>query len=299
MSNINTADCSTNQLGTGLPSCIADVNYPVGVILTPKSWSEARETTIDKSYIQQKIQEKVFIPIINATSFEQTTPDPTTQEFPNGVVLVVRNGKPQFTFTYVASILFQKVLASYNSYQQYNVIMVFDNDVLFLADDGTNLKGFSATHVNTNTYMFNTGSEVGQAKLQIQLLDNKQFNEGSILDPNFDVTNDINGIIDATITGTAVAGGDITVSVTAMLNEASSVEGLTDNEFRILLNGVAEVPTTVSYDATNETYVLTPTSTTTASDEVVVQLSDNLDSKVVAQVGDLFYQGSSNVITVA
>ena len=82
-----------------------------------------------------------------------------------------------------------------------------------------------------------------------------------------------------------------------MLNEASSVEGLTDNEFRILVDGVAEVPTAVTYDATNETYALTPTTTTTGSEVLVVQLSDNLDSKLVAQVGDLFYQGTSGTIS--
>jgi len=297
--SINTADCSSNQLGTGLPNCLADVGYPVGVILTPKSWSEARDTVIDKAYVQQKIQEKVFIPFINSTSFEQTTPEPTTQEFPNGVLLVVRNGKPQFTFTFVSSILFQKVLSSYNSYQQYNVIMAFDNDVFFLADDGVNLKGFSATHVNTNTYMFNTGSEVGMSALQIQLLDNKQFNEGSILDPSFDVTNDINGIIDADISGSAVAGGDVTVSVKALLNQGFSIEGLDTDDVRLLVNGVSEVATSVTYNSVSETYAITPTSTTSASDEVVVELYDSANSLAVIQKGDLFYQGKSSVITVA
>ena len=295
---LNSKDCTTEVLGTGVTECLADVGYPKGVILTQKSWSEDASTTIDKDYIVTKVQEGVFIPLVDSTGFEQNTPEATTQEFPDGTMVVVRNGKPQFSFNYVRSIQFQKIAASLSSYKKYNAILVFDNDVLFLANNGTNVSGFSLGMFNTNTYTINSGSEVGYTTISMQMLDNKQFNEGSVLDPSFDVTNDLNGVIDTVIEGTAASGSDVLVSVKASVNQAVNILGLTDTNFRLIVNGTAEAASAVSFNDVSNQYEITPTSTLSGSDTVVVELYDSVASLNVTKLGDQLYKGKSAEIVV-
>jgi len=297
--SVNTADCAKDRLGTGLPDCLADLGFPRGFILTKRTWSVANDTTIDKAYVLDNIQNGNFIPFIGSTGFEQNTPELTTQEFQDGILVPVRNGKPQYTFNYVNTVQFQKIVSSYNSYKQFNVILVFDNDVMFLADDGTNLSGFNLGMLNSNTYMFNDGSNVGQSMVQMQILDNKQFAEGGVVDPGFDLTS-VNGIIDCLITdGSAIAGGDVTVKITAKANPSFNILGLGVDQFRLVVNGTAEVATAVTYNDVAGTYAITPTSTTVGADEVVVELYDDTNNDSVAKLGDQLYDGISDTIVVA
>lgn len=296
---IDSKNCETAKSGTGLPACLAGLGQPKGVILTSLGWSEDVETTIDKDYIVQKIQEKVFIPFINATGFEQTTPEATTQEFQDGTILKVRDGKPQYSFNYVEQVAFQKVATAYDSHKQYKAILVFDNDVMFLANNGTKVSGFSLGMFSVGTYLFNTGSESGYTPIMMQLLDKKQFDNGSVLDPEFDLTNEVNGIIDATITGMATAGGDVVAEIKATANKAFDILGLTVDNFRLIVNGVAESATAVTFDDVANSYEITPTSTLVASDTVVVELYDSTISASVAKVGDQLYQGKSSEIVTA
>lgn len=296
---IDSKNCETAKLGTGLPACLAGLGQPKGVILTSLGWSEDVGTTIDKAYVIQKIQEKVFIPFINATGFEQTTPEATTQEFQDGTILKVRDGKPQYSFNYVEQVAFQKVATAYDSHKQYKAILVFDNDVMFLANNGTKVSGFSLGMFSVGTYLFNTGSESGYTPIMMQLLDKKQFDNGSVLDPQFDLTNEVHGIIDTTITGTATAGGDVVAEIKAAANKSFDILGLTVNNFRLIVNGSAEVATAVSFDDVANAYDITPTSTLVATDTVIVELYDSTVSASVAKVGDQLYQGKSSEIVTA
>jgi len=292
---VNEQNCELTQVGTALPDCYAELGYPKGFILTKKSWSESDSTTIDKEYIQTKIQEGVFIPFLNSTEFTDNTPDPTDQEFADGTKVNVRSGKPEFQFDFTKSYNFQKIAVKYNSFSKYNVILVFDNDSMLLAHSNGNLSGFNAGMIHTNTFSHNTGSEVGMTPTRFQLLDNKQYNNGGILTADFDLTGEINGVLDATLVASE-DGTDVAVKVRSEINPLFDVLGLTVAEFSLLVNGAREQPSAVTQNADNS-YTLTPTSTLTTSDTVVVELYDNANSLNTAKVGDLFYKGKSESIT--
>jgi hypothetical protein len=301
MAILNAKNCEQNLLGTGLPQCIADLGYPKGFIYTKPSWSEDLATTIDKAYILEQIQLGNFYPFVDSFSMEQNTPDATTEESANGELTVVRNGLPQFTFSFIKTWQFQKIAYSYNSFGNFGVIFVFDNDVLLVANNGTKISGFKAGMTNTNTYMFNTGSEQGKTPMSFQLLDNRQFNsQGDILNPEFDITNEINGVIDCLLTdGTAATGGDVTIKVTAKANPALNILGLGTDQFSLVIDGVREAVTAVSYNDATNVYTLTPTSTTTGGESVVVELYDASIPAGVANLNDQLYDGISEAITVA
>lgn len=290
--------CESDLKGTGLPECLQDLKRPVGVILTKKTWSEDVATTIDKDYIVQKVQEGTFIPMINA-EFEQNTPEATTQELQDGTLLKIRDGKPQYNFNFYEKIGFQKIASSYDSDRAFNVILVFSDDKLFLANNGTKVSGFKLGMFSVGTRLFNDGSNSGYTPVMMQLLDKKQFDNGSVLEPEFDVTNEVVGVVDTVIEGTAAASGDVTVSVKASANKSFDILGLGVDQFRLIVNGSSEVPTSVTFDDVNNEYAITPTSTLSVSDTVVVELYDSTVSAAVAKLGDQLYAGKSAEIVAA
>jgi hypothetical protein len=301
MATLNAQNCEQTLLGTGLPECLADLGYPKGFIYTKPNWSENISTTIDKAYILEQIQLGNFYPFVDSFSMEQNTPDPTTEESANGELTVVRNGLPQFTFSFIKTWQFQKIAASYNGFGRFGVIFVFDNDVLLVANNGTTISGFKAGMTNTNTYMFNNGSEQGKTPMSFQLLDNKQFNsQGDILNPDFDVTNEITGVIDCVLSdGAAATGGNVTIKVTAKANPSLNILGLGVDQLSLVIDGVREVATNVSYNDALNVYTLTPTSTTTGEESVIVELYDASIPASVANLSDQLYAGKSDAITVA
>ena len=296
----NAINCNATRFGTGLPDCLADVKYSIGFFAVKKTWSVANTTTIDKAFIVDNIQNGNFVPFLQAFSFEPTTPEATTEESPNGVMSVVRNGLPTFNYLYERTIQFQKIAASYNSYSQYDIIMAFDNNRLFLADDGTNFKGFNGGMLNTNTFQFNDGSTAGKTPISLQLIDNAQFNNGSVVALDFNINSDIEGVFDVLLTdGVSATGGDVTVKAVFKANPAVFVSGLGVDQFSLVIDGSREAVTAVSYNDATGVYTLTPTSTTTGGQSVVVELYDTVNALSIAKLDDQLYDGISDAIITA
>lgn len=298
MSNINFQNCNLVEVGTSLPDCLLLLGEPKGFILTKKSWTENVSTDLDKAYFQQKIQEGIFIPFLNAFSFEDTTPEATTEESSNGSIKVVRDPKPQFNIQYSRSVHFNKILTKYNSYEQYNVLLVFDNDVIFcaLSADETEVSGLRLGQLHTAPYKHNTGSETGKSMTMMQLLDTNQYNEGAVLDPNFNVNTELYGIMDVVVAGTS-ASGSVSFSVTSKVNPAVNIKGLAEANLRLVVDGTAEAITNLTYDDVSNQYTGDPTNAFTGGEEVVVELYDSIIPANVAVVGDRFYKGKSSAIT--
>jgi len=298
MSNINFKECSLVNVGTALPDCVAELGQPKGFVLTSRDWSEDVSTTLDKAYFQQKVQEGVFIPFLNATGFEENTPDATNQEFQDGTMVNVRSGKPMFTFQYTKSVHFQKIASKYNSFERFNILLVFDNDNLFgaLNSDETEVSGLKLGMLHTNTYNQNDGSNVGQTPISMQLLDNKQYNEGAVIDPEFDLNSELFGILDVDVAGTS-ASGSVSFSVKASVNEAVNIKGLLAGNLRLVVDGVAEAITNVTYDDVSNEYTGDPTNAFSGGEEVVVELYDDSIPANVAILNNRFYRGKSTIIT--
>ncbi len=296
--SINTQNCGVSELGTALPECFAELGFPKGFILTKKDWSEDVSTTIDKAYIQEQIQIGNFIPFLNSTGFEEGTPEPTNQEFQDGTKVNARSAKPEFSFTFTKSVNFQKIASSYNSFEKYNVLLAFDNDVLFTAisSDETKISGFDLGMLHSNTFNHNTGSEVGNTVIMMQLLNNKQYNNGAIWNPDYALLAETNGVLDLNIELASTAG-TITAKVTSKINNIFNVLGLQAGNFRLVVDGAAEAVDTLAYDDVNDNYVVGATSSLSGGETLVLESYDNALSTNITALGDRFYRGKSNEIT--
>lgn len=300
---INSQNCDSTRLNLGMPSCLASMKDPVGFILTPTTWSATvASDTIDLAYVLGKIQDGTFIPFLDSLEFLDNTPEPTTKEYTSGLKSVIRNGKPEFSFEFSKEYAFHKSAYTYNTNGAYNVIFVTSNGSLFLAQNtaGTTLQGFSLGMLNTGSFKFNDGgSEVEKTVISFQLTDENQFNgKGVILTQEtlgFAANSEIFPITDVLIAGTAADAGDVVVSVTARANPVFYIEGLEAANFRLLIGGVVDTITGVTYSATTNLYSITPT-TSLSSSSCVVEMYDAGNSVDVADATTAFYKGESDAI---
>lgn len=305
---INQKDCLTVRKNLGLSDCLTQEGRLTGVILTPVGWAINLETeTFDKAYVEEQIQLGNFIPILGAVEATNSTPEATTEEYQGGVKSVVRNGLPEFSLKYLKGWKFANALHTYNSFQSYDVLMVFSSGAIAGATNGTEFTAFSLGMLNTSTYNFSDGSVSASVMLMMQLTDEVQYNQNTaVLDPSvldFKVNSDISPITDIKLIARADAS-DAKVYFKAYFNTNLSdpLGGIAIANLRSLVNGSVDTITaaSLSYNSLTQEWSYTPTAVLTAGNTVVVQLYDSVNVVDVAKIGTRFYKGTSNTaVTVA
>ena len=297
---INSQDCDKSQLGTGVIDCIIKEGIPRGFIAVQKGWSILLSETLD---LVNLVQTGVAIPFLQGVEFTDNTPENTIEEYQGGLKNVVRNGLPEFAFKFVKGYAPHKAFFSYNSLNAYDFLLVFDSGTVMgaVSKDGLSLKGFSGGMLNTASYKFNDGAVSANSMVAFQLTNANEFNKSGALltaeNLGIDVNSELFGIIDAVVTVTGASAGDpITVTVKALQNVAFDIEGLASTNFRLKINGT--VDTIVSSVYADGVYTITPTTATTATNAVIVELYDATESVAVAKVGNKLFKGVSSAFTV-
>lgn len=300
--NIDFKVCAVQQLGTSLTNCIQTLGYPKGFIKVANTFSESLATEVNQAYFETKVQEGVFVPFLGADNNELPPAEDVTQELANGVQRIVRSGKPVFNFGYLnGGYYLHKIFSSYKGNNFGKVLLVFENGKILVATNqsGTEWSGFDVG-MFTSQYTPNTGSEDEQVTAMMQLVNTEQFEKlGAIVDsetlgfdPNF-----LQGVIESKVTVLSASTTSVTASVVALFNTAINIEGLTDNEFKVTVDGVEDAVTAVTY--LNGVYTITITTALTAGDVVVVSLFDQTLETIIVKSGDLFYKGTSNTFTAS
>jgi hypothetical protein len=302
----NQKDCLTTRKNLGLPDCILQEGRLTGFIMTPKGWAINLNTdTFDLSYVNEQIQLGNFIPVLGAVEATNNTPEATTEEYQGGVMSVVRNGLPNFTFKFLkGGWKFANALYSYNSFQAFDVLFVFSSGSVAGATNGTTLSGFDLGMLNSGTYMFTDGNTSASVSVTMQLINETQFNrdvallDSSVLD--FNVNSDVNPITDIVMTGRADVSSDkVYFKPTFDMNQSTILGGIAIANLRVTIDGVVStiVALSLTYDAINAEYVFEPTSAFTTSSSIVVQLYDSVNNVATAKIGTRYYKGATSAIT--
>jgi hypothetical protein len=305
MIKYNFKKCDGNQLGTALPECFAQLGYPIGFIRVPRNLSlDSENDALDLAYMTEQIQKQDFIPFVNSVNYTENTPEPTSQEFDSGAKLVVRNGKPEFVYDYINGKLWDGVAHSYNANNRGAVILAFDNGTLLMAESNGMLSGFDLQMQNAASFKNRTGSEVAKTQITIQIQDEFGYNNNfAILTRDqlgFDVSNDLPQVMDVNLIPEDTAAGEsLNVAAVATLNSGSNILGLTDANFRLVVNGAAGVISSVSFNDVTEKYVIGPTTPFAIGDVVYVELYDTAASISVANLDNQLYKGKSKEITIS
>lgn len=302
----NQKDCLTTRKNLGLPDCILQEGRLTGFIMTPKGWAINLTTdTFDLDYVNEQIQLGNFIPVLGAVEATNNTPEATTEEYQGGVMSVVRNGLPNFTFKFLkGGWKFANALYSYNSFQAFDVLFVFSSGAVAGATNGTTLSGFDLGMLNSGTYMFTDGNTSASVSVTMQLINETQFNrdvallDASVLD--FNVNSDINPITDIVMTGRADVSEDkVYFKPTFDMNQSTTLGGIAIANLRVTIDGTATtiVALSLTYNAPTKEWSFEPTTAFTTSSSIVVQLYDSVNNVATAKIGTRYYKGATTAIT--
>lgn len=307
MALINALNCKKDNLGLGIVECEARLKDFKSFFLVPKTWklAIADVATLNLAKFVDFVQNDTLQPFLNAVEFTNNTPEATTKEYTGGVMSVIRNGKPQYSFEFDNGIGFHKAAYSKNSFNQYNILIADSTGTLIGATtaDGLFFTGLSASMVNTATYMPQVGDETAKTIVTFQLSNEDQFNRRMAIltseSLGMDVNSELMGVIGVNIDGTASAASGFNVTVTAVNNTIFGIEGLAVGNFRIrnTTNNTVLPITSVTAGATPGTYTLT--ATPTAASTYIVETFDATATPptATALVGDnQLYRGVSKPI---
>ena len=302
---INQKDCATSIKNLGLADCIIQNGRVVGKILTSPSWSiDTTSGTLDLAAVNDLIQDGTFIPVLGAVEVVNGTPEATTEEYQGGIMSVVRNGLPMFTFKFLKGWGYARALYSLNSFQQYKLLLVHEDGSISGTVNGTTFSGFSLGMLNTGTYFFTDGSVSGYVNSVVQMTSTDEFNlnaatiDRSVL--GFDA-NQLQPVTDIVMTGRADASENkVYFKAKYAMNQSQNLGGIAIANLKSTIEGVADTITALSlgYNSATEEWSYTPTATLTAADTVVVELVDGV--KDVAKIGTRYFKGkTATIVTVA
>jgi hypothetical protein len=302
---INQKDCATSIKNLGLADCIIQNGRVVGKILTSPSWSiDTTSGTLDLAAVNDLIQDGTFIPVLGAVEAVNGTPEATTEEYQGGVMSVVRNGLPMFTFKFLKGWGYARALYSLNSFQQYKLLLVHEDGSISGTVNGTTFSGFSLGMLNTGTYFFTDGSVSGYVNTVVQMTSTDEFNlNAATIDRStlgFDA-NQLLPITDIVMTGRADASENkVYFKAKFAMNQAQNLGGIAIANLKSTVEGTVDTITalSLSYNSATEEWSYTPTATLAAADTVVVELVDGV--KDVAKIGTRYFKGkTATIVTVA
>jgi len=164
---------------------------------------------------------------------------------------------------------------------------------------GENLKGFNGSMFDVDSYKFKQGAETEFSKVSLQLADAKEFNTRFVFftwdELGFNAL-EIEGVIETVLSFNAapVAGSTITLKIADANNRSISYAALFDDaaHWKVLVDGVANVVTTVSI--AGEVVTLTLTSALVSTDVVTVSLNG-----IVEDVELKYYKSNTVTATIA
>ena len=299
---INAKNCDAVRKNLGVPECILNNGRITGMILTDNDVSYDLTTgTIDLTTANLAIQNGTFVPILKAVEVINNTPDPTTEEYQGGIISVVRNGLPQFTFKFLKGWAYARALYSYNSFQNFKVFLVFEDGSIAGVVDGNTLTGYSLGMLNTGTFMHTDGAVSGYVTTTIQLTSTDEYNlNTAVLDRGYlgFNANNLFPITDILMTGRAdVSENKIYFKPKFAMNTSSILGGITIANLKLTIDGATSTITPLSlvYNSLNEEYELATATTITTGSNVVVELYDTPNLVNVAKIGLQFYKGSTVV----
>ena len=301
---INQKNCNNTTKNLGVPDCVINNGRITGMIAVSPSWSiNITSGTFDLTEVNDLIQDGTFIPILGAVEVVNGTPEPTTEEYQGGIMSVVRNGLPMFTFKFLKGWAYARALYSLNSFQAYKVLLVFEDGSIAGALDGNTFSGYSLGMLNTGTFMHTDGSVSGYVNTVVQLTSTDEYNlntaviDKSVLGFN---ANNLFPITDIVMTGRADASeGKVYFKAKYAMNGASVLGGIAIANLKSYVDGVSDTITALSltYNATTEEYEYEPTATITTSSSIVVSLYDSTNTIAVAKIGTKYYKGATSAIT--
>lgn len=291
-------NCATDLKGSAFRSCdIGTYGDALGIALLTKG----SKITLDNPLLtaeedwKARIEAMTLFPYLGIYNFEQNTPENERATSSTGVMSGIRDGKPQFTFSFNRGGCFHKSLYNKRGENRWDLAILFETGVLLAENLDDTVSGFNMGMFDVDTFKLQQGTDPQMSTAVIQLLDAYQFNANhqfftwDTLGVNLA---QVNGVIDVKIVydpAQVPTGDEIPVKVVSTCNNDDVILGL-DDAANWSLGGVQASSTTIStvtFDTDTNLYTITVTP--------ALVINDTIAPKIIGTDSDVFEDLTGNL----
>jgi hypothetical protein len=260
------------------------------------------DTVFNKAYIDAQIQAGVFIPLIGAESFEDTSSEDTMSTNSRGVERFSVPGLPKFQLTFEEGNEFYKELAKLTSFKALD----------FIFADGTgswkvkeNADGSFGGFTTGQTLAMMTkvkmqGGDPESKTVTIQMIEREEWDSQYVILKRSSLdfsASDIEGIngVKASLSPIANLDTDITVTMKLEADNNTPVEGLLTADFLVTIDSVEDSGIAVVETAVKGVYTITLSAAASAGEVYAVSTFDSsTNTYTIISSGTLY---RSNIAT--
>ena len=297
-------NCATDLKGSAFRSCdIGTYGDALGIALL----SKGSKITLDNTELtpeadwKARIEAMTLFPYLGIYNFEQATPENERATSSTGVMSAIRDGKPQFSFSFDRGGCFHKSLYNKRGSNRWDLAILFETGVLLALNSDDTVSGFNMGLFDVDTFRLQQGTDPQISTAVVQLLDSYQFNANhqfftwDSLGVNL---SQIQGVIDVSIIYSdegPTTTDEIPVRVVSACNNDDVILGL-DSEDNWVVGGKQTTPATVtavSYDTESNVYTLTLSSELISGDTVAPKIVGT-DSDVYEDLTGNLFKGQAD-----
>lgn len=303
MSTVLGINCSSSKRNIGAENCQVVEGVLTGHIKVPKGWFlTLASETFNGAYVGEQTQLGILEPMTGCFSTVSATPETKTEESNTGRLSASLRGLPLVTSVYKKGYAFQSSVYNHSGDGLYDILEVYSTGIIkaALSKDGLTIKGFDAGMYEVESYELSDGPKSSQTTIKYQLVDAEEWNTQGVFLTGLDFNpNQLNGIIDVTLTGRAdVSDQKIYIKAVWARNPLFNVAGFAAANLKLFVSGTADpISGAIVRDSTTVEYAITPTTTLTTSTPVIVSMNDASVPVNVAKVGAKYYKGITASIT--
>ena len=304
----NTLSCSLATLGTGTKNCAFEIKLVNGIYAVARGETIADADDFTKAYVQEKIQQGEWIPLIDAIGFLDESADDTIQTTQSGVEIKANLGRYKFTLEYKKGEYFNKAMSSLDSFGKFDIIFVDEAGNWLMTENASGVgKGFKAGMFSPLKTKLNDGSVATSKSLTFQLLDRAEWDDRlvwiDVSQSGFspDEADGANDIVASFNVAPTNLDTTLIVDFISTADTNTALAGLVDANILVTVDGLLDATTWVADALIAGRYTGTLAGGALATNEIViVQLWDATTTPPTNAiiVGDDIYQSNALTATV-
>lgn len=262
----------------GKRGCLSLFGTPTNLLAVEKGTVIPSTTQFNLAYLTPQIQKGVIIPILGASSFEDTSAEDAYSTNSSGIKRLNLKGLPEYKLMFEEGHEFYKQLANLQGFKNFDFIIGDDEGNWMLATNSAgNYQGFQAGHITPElTKRKVKGGDAESKSLLVQFLDRQQFDKNYAILHQDELTftpSDVPAVNGVVLTYDAIPSPGNTINVTALLasDVSTPVVGLAVANFLLGIGSASETPASL-VETTGGKYALTTTTAIQSADVVTTDL---------------------------
>lgn len=292
---------------TGKLGCLSLFGTPTHMLLIRKGFEIDATETFNEAYLAPLVQRGIIIPLIDASSFEDTSSEDAYSTNAKGIKRLNVKGLPEYKLMFEEGHEFYREVAKLESYKRYDA-MIGDaegNWIMATKSNG-NFQGMTAGHVTPElTKRKVEGGDPEMKSILVQFLDRLQWDTNySILHAeDLDLTPQempvINGTEISFVTNPGATDTTLDVKVALGADRSTLIEGLVASDF-VVTNGITTPAVSLATETAPGFYTLTISAALASGDVVKIDHWDGAVNSIVANSNGVLYRNAlDNEVVVA